>query len=113
MPDSTATVRGGCWPGGVGLEEIAKECGTPSFIYNAGAIRARFHELSGALQSVPHRVCYAVKANANLAVLRVLRDLGAGADIVSGGELRRVLGGGIRSRHHRLQRRREDARGAR
>ena len=64
-------------------------------MYNADAIRARFRELSGALSTVPHRICYAVKANANLAVLRVLRDLGAGADIVSGGELRRALAAGF------------------
>ncbi len=80
---------------GVALEEIAREVGTPAFVYNADAIRARFRQLSGALASVSHRVCYAVKANANLAVLRVLRDLGAGADIVSGGELRRVLAAGF------------------
>ena len=80
---------------GVALEDIAREVGTPAFVYNADAIRARFQELRGALSAVPHRICYAVKANANLAVLRVLRDLGAGADIVSGGELRRVLAAGF------------------
>jgi diaminopimelate decarboxylase len=80
---------------GVPLEDLAREVGTPAFVYNADAIRARFHELSRALSAVPHRICYAVKANANLAVLRVLRDLGAGADIVSGGELRRVLAAGF------------------
>ena len=79
----------------VPLDDIARDVGTPTFVYNADAIRARFRELSGALAGVPHRICYAVKANANLAVLRVLRDLGAGADIVSGGELRRVLAAGF------------------
>jgi diaminopimelate decarboxylase len=79
----------------VPLEDIAREVGTPTFVYNADSIRARFRELSGALSGVPHRICYAVKANANLAVLRVLRDLGAGADIVSGGELRRVIAAGF------------------
>ncbi|HEU5311648.1 MAG TPA: diaminopimelate decarboxylase [Candidatus Eisenbacteria bacterium] len=74
---------------------MAREVGTPAFVYNADAIRARFRELSGALSTIPHRICYAVKANANLAVLRVLRDLGAGADIVSGGELRRALAAGF------------------
>jgi diaminopimelate decarboxylase len=64
-------------------------------VYNADAIRSRFRELSGAFSAVSHRICYAVKANANLAVLRVLRDLGAGADIVSGGELRRALAAGF------------------
>lgn len=77
--------------GGVALEEIAAAVGTPAFVYNAGAIRARFEALSGALAPLEHRIHYAVKANGSLAVLRVLRDLGAGADIVSVGELRRVL----------------------
>lgn len=79
----------------VPLDDIAAQVGTPAFVYNADAIRARFEDLSRALAGIPHRVCYAVKANANLAVLRVLRDLGAGADIVSGGELRRVLAAGF------------------
>ena len=58
-------------------------------------IRRQFRALDQALAPVPHRIAYAVKANANLAVLRVLRDLGAGADIVSGGELARALAAGF------------------
>jgi diaminopimelate decarboxylase len=58
-------------------------------------IRRQFRALDQALAAVPHRVAYAVKANANLAVLRILRDLGAGADIVSGGELARALAAGF------------------
>src|SRR5690606_31398229 len=68
---------------GVALEEIAARAGTPAYVYNAEAIRARYRRLDAALAKLPHRICYAVKANSNLAVLRVLRDLGAGADIVS------------------------------
>jgi len=79
----------------VAVDEIARGAGTPTFIYNADAIRSRFRVLTGALSAVPHRICYAVKANGNLAVLRVLRDLGAGADIVSVGELRRALAAGF------------------
>jgi diaminopimelate decarboxylase len=79
----------------VALSEIAARVGTPAFVYNVEAIRSRYHTLDTALQSVPHRVCYAVKANSNLAVLRVLSDLGAGADIVSSGELARTLRAGF------------------
>jgi hypothetical protein len=65
--------------GGVSLTGIADRVGTPAFVYNAGAIRERFRSLDAALGPMPHRLCYAVKANSNLAVLRLLRDLGAGA----------------------------------
>lgn len=80
---------------GVALTEIAERVGTPAFVYNAEAIRARYRSLDSALAGLPHRICYAVKANSNLAVLRTLRELGAGADIVSAGELRRVLAAGF------------------
>jgi diaminopimelate decarboxylase len=80
---------------GVPLTEIAERVGTPVFVYNAVAIRDRFRSLDEALAPLPHRICYAVKANGNLAVLRILRDLGAGADIVSVGELRRAVAAGF------------------
>ena len=80
---------------GVSLPEIAERVGTPVFVYNAEAIRVRYRSLDTALAGLPHRICYAVKANSNLAVLRVLRELGAGADIVSIGELKRVLAAGF------------------
>lgn len=81
--------------GGVSVEAIAKGAGTPAYAYNADAIRRRYSALTGALVSLPHQIQYAVKANACLAVLRVLRDLGAGCDIVSVGELRRALAAGF------------------
>lgn len=81
--------------GGVRLTEIAKAVGTPTYIYNAEVIRRQFRRLDQALGSIPHRICFAVKANSNLGVLRIFRDLGAGADIVSGGELRRALAAGF------------------
>ena len=81
--------------GGVALTTVADAVGTPAYLYNAGIIRRQFRALDQALGAVPHRVAYAVKANANLAVLRILRDLGAGADIVSGGELARALAAGF------------------
>ena len=58
-------------------------------------IRAQYHALHDALKGVPHRICYSVKANGNLGVLRVLKSLGAGADIVSAGELKRALAAGF------------------
>jgi diaminopimelate decarboxylase len=80
---------------GVPLNEIAERVGTPVFAYNAEAIRSRYRTLDDSLAPVPHRICFAVKANSNVAVLRILRDLGAGADIVSGGELSRALAAGF------------------
>ncbi len=80
---------------GVPLADIARQVGTPVYVYNAGAIRERYRALDAALAGVPHRICYAVKANSTLAVLRLLRDLGAGADIVSGGEMARALAAGF------------------
>jgi diaminopimelate decarboxylase len=76
---------------GVPLERIAGAVGTPTYVYSAGAIRDQYRRLEDAFAGVPHRVHYSVKANSNLAVLGVLRELGAGVDIVSGGELHRVL----------------------
>lgn len=85
--------------GGVALDDIADAVGTPAYIYNAEAIRARYRVLDEAFAAVPHRIHFAVKANGNLGVLRVLRDAGAGADIVSGGELARALAAGFAADH--------------
>ena len=75
----------------VALERIAREVGTPCFVYSRAAIEQAWREYDQALAGIPHQVCYAVKANSNLAVIDVLGRLGAGFDIVSGGELARVL----------------------
>jgi len=75
----------------VTLDEIARGVGTPAYVYSRAAILGRFRDYDEAFGGQPHRVCYAVKANANLAVLRLLAAAGAGFDIVSGGELYRVL----------------------
>ena len=85
--------------GGVPLAEIAATVGSPTYIYDAATIRDRYHRLEAALQGLPHRICYAVKANGNLAVLKLLADLGAGADIVSGGELLRAIAAGFAPEH--------------
>ncbi|MBA3260810.1 MAG: diaminopimelate decarboxylase, partial [Gemmatimonadales bacterium] len=81
--------------GGVALSDVADGAGTPVYVYSADVIRRQYAALDGALAPVPHRIAFAVKSNSNLAVLRVLRDLGAGADIVSGGELARALAAGF------------------
>ena len=78
----------------VPLAHLAERYGTPLYVYSAGALTAAYQALEGALAGVPHRICYAVKANPNLAVLRHFARLGAGFDIVSGGELARVLAAG-------------------
>lgn len=78
----------------VDVTEVARQHGTPAYIYSASAIRSRYRAYDAALAAIPHRVCYAVKANSNLAVLSLLAREGAGFDIVSGGELFRVLKAG-------------------
>lgn len=78
----------------VELSRIAAETGTPCYVYSTAALREGFLAYERALEGVPHRVCFAVKANGNLSVLRLLNGLGAGFDIVSGGELFRVLKAG-------------------
>jgi diaminopimelate decarboxylase len=77
------------------LRAIAERVGTPCYVYRADLIREQYRALDQALGGVAHRICYSVKANSNLAVLRVLKALGAGADIVSVGELRRALAAGF------------------
>lgn len=78
----------------VELAEIAAHAGTPFYVYSAHAILDRFHTYDQGLYGVAHRVCYAVKANSNLSILNLLAQAGAGFDIVSGGELHRVLKAG-------------------
>lgn len=78
----------------VSLQEIAEQHGTPAYVYSETAIRNAYRSFDEALSGQSHRLCYAVKANSNIAILRVLAGLGAGFDIVSGGELARVLKAG-------------------
>ena len=78
----------------VSLDTLAKEHGTPLYVYSAGTFRDHFSKLDKALSDLPHEVAYAVKANSNLSVLRLLAELGSGFDIVSGGELLRVIKAG-------------------
>ena len=79
----------------VPLERIAAEIGTPAFVYSTAAIGARYLAYSKAFAGLPATICYALKANGNQAVIATLARLGAGADIVSEGELRRALAAGV------------------
>ena len=79
----------------VPAETIARQAGTPTFVYSAAVLRDRYRRLTAALAGVKHRVHYSLKANANRAILSVLRELGSGADVVSGGELHRALRAGF------------------
>ena len=78
----------------VPLASIAERYGTPCYVYSRAALEGAWRALDAALADVPHLICYAMKANANLAVLDVFARLGSGFDIVSGGELARVLAAG-------------------
>jgi diaminopimelate decarboxylase len=75
----------------VGLSELAGKYGTPLYVYSASTIRERVRVFSQALRNVDHTICYSVKANSNLSLLRMLGRMGCGFDVVSGGELERVL----------------------
>ncbi len=79
---------------GVALSAIAERFGTPTYVYSRAHIEAQYRAYADALSGIPHLVCFAVKANSNLGVLNVLARLGAGFDIVSRGELERVLAAG-------------------
>lgn len=78
----------------VPLDAIAREFGTPCYVYSRADLEAAYRAYDAALAARDHLICYAVKANANLAILNVFARLGAGFDIVSGGELARVLAAG-------------------
>lgn len=78
----------------VSLSALAKEFGTPLYVYSKSALLDAFNVYQTILQDTPHLVCYALKANSNLAIIELLAQAGAGFDIVSGGELARVLAAG-------------------
>ncbi|MBZ5629925.1 MAG: diaminopimelate decarboxylase, partial [Acidobacteriia bacterium] len=73
------------------LVALAAKHGTPLYVYSATTIRERYRTFDRAFRGVPHTVCYSVKANSNLALLKRLARMGCGFDVVSGGELQRVL----------------------
>ena len=79
---------------GVRLETIAERFGTPCYVYSRATLERHWHAFDDTFSDLPHLICYAVKANSNLAVLNLLARLGSGFDIVSGGELARVIKAG-------------------
>jgi diaminopimelate decarboxylase len=79
----------------VPLDVIAKAAGTPSYVYSSSTVRNRYELLADTLTPIPHRIHYTLKANSNRALLRLVRSLGAGADVVSGGELFRARAAGF------------------
>jgi diaminopimelate decarboxylase len=81
------------WP----AVRVAEHVGTPCFVYSKAALEHAWHQYADALAGTPHLICYAVKANSNLAILNLFAQWGAGFDIVSGGELARVLAAGGRA----------------
>jgi diaminopimelate decarboxylase len=76
---------------GVSLSKLANQYGTPLYVYSATAISERFAAFQRAFRKLPHTICYSVKANSNINILRLLARKGCGFDVVSGGELERVL----------------------
>jgi diaminopimelate decarboxylase len=78
----------------VDLVRVAEQLGTPTYVYSSGTILDHYARLDAALAPLDHLICYAVKANSNRAILKLLANAGAGFDIVSGGELYRVLAAG-------------------
>jgi diaminopimelate decarboxylase len=78
----------------VPLVKLAAEFGTPLYVYSANSVRAQYRRLAAAFAPLQPQICYAVKANGNLSLLKLLREMGAGFDIVSGGELHRALAAG-------------------
>ncbi|GGD23544.1 diaminopimelate decarboxylase [Sinisalibacter lacisalsi] len=79
----------------VAIPEIAAAIGTPFYVYSAATLRRHFQVFDDALAGMDHLVCYAVKANSNVAVLKLLGDMGAGMDVVSGGEYLRAKAAGV------------------
>ena len=79
----------------VALDAIAAAVGTPVYVYSAATLTRHYRVFEEALAGLPHLICYAMKANSNLAVLRLMASLGAGMDVVSGGEYRRARAAGV------------------
>ncbi|MGP4842901.1 diaminopimelate decarboxylase [Marinobacter sp. 1Y8] len=95
--DHFNTRDGALYAEDVALSDIARQFGTPAYVYSRATLERHFRAYDESLAGCPHLICYAVKANSNLAVLNVLARLGAGFDIVSVGELERVLRAGGRA----------------
>src|SRR3970040_1864141 len=86
--------KGNLFAEGVPVPRIAREVGTPCYVYSLATLRRHYRVFDQAFGEAPHLICYSVKANSNLAVLRTFAREGSGFDIVSGGELYRALAAG-------------------
>ena len=80
---------------GLPLREAAERFGTPLYVYTERGFRERYMEIDRALDGVPHLICYSIKSNSNVNILRIMADMGSGMDVVSGGEIRRALAAGV------------------
>lgn len=87
--------NGELWCEEVPIRKIVEAVGTPVYVYSAKTIKRHFQVFQSSFSDVPHIICYSVKANSNIAILSLLRAMGSGADVVSGGELIRALKAGI------------------
>jgi diaminopimelate decarboxylase len=87
------------WAEEIRVADLAQEYGTPLYVYSTATLTRHFQAFDSAFSSIPHLTCFSVKCNSNLHVLKLLKELGAGADIVSGGELHRALGAGMDPKH--------------
>ena len=96
LPGSPFLTRRGSelWLDEVRLADLTNEFGTPLYVYSRAAMRAAAAAYQQALANRPHLLCYAMKANSSLAVIKTFADMGLGFDIVSGGELARVIAAG-------------------
>src|SRR5262249_3001877 len=92
--DHFQPVRGVLHAEGVSLESLATRVGTPTYVYSEATLRRHFRVVDEAFAGAPHLICYSVKASGNLALLASLARWGSGFDVVSGGELARVLEAG-------------------
>lgn len=99
LPDFFSYRDGKLFCEGCDCDVIAQKQGTPLYIYSYGALQKKFSELDAAFSGVDHLLCYAVKANPNRAILRAFFSQGAGADVVSVGEMRRALDAGCEPRN--------------
>lgn len=92
-------VRGQLYCEGLPVEKLARQFGTPLYVYSQHTLTDHFEKLDRAMAPVEHLICFAAKSNSNQAVLRTLANLGSGFDVVSGGELQRVIAAGGNPRH--------------
>ena len=80
---------------GIPLRSVAERFGTPLYVYTERGFRERYREIDRALDGVPHLICYSIKSNSNVNILRMMADMGSGMDVVSGGEIRRARAAGV------------------